>query len=60
MKDDPTINRIREARHRISAACDHDPRKLVKYFMELQKRHEGRLIQKTPDEKESAGDLVKA
>ena len=60
MKDDPTINRIREARHRISAACEHDPRKLAQYFMELQKRHQERLIQQATDEKESASDLVKA
>jgi len=39
MKDDPTIRRIREARHEISEANQHDPRKLVEYYLELQKRY---------------------
>lgn len=60
MKEDPTINRIREARHRISEVSDHDPRKLIKYYMELHKRHQDRLIQKTRNEEEAADDLVKA
>ncbi|MDT5121952.1 MAG: hypothetical protein QOC96_1434 [Acidobacteriota bacterium] len=60
MKEDATINRIREARHRISEACEHDPQKLVSYFVELQKRHQDRLIQKMPDEKESDESLIKA
>ena len=33
---DPTIERIREARHRISEKCGHDPRRLVEYYMKLQ------------------------
>jgi hypothetical protein len=41
--EDP-IERIRRARHEISAQCDHDPRKLVEHYMELQKRHAERLI----------------
>jgi hypothetical protein len=41
--EDP-IARIRRARHEISAKCDHEPRKLVEHYMELQKRHADRLI----------------
>jgi hypothetical protein len=41
--EDP-IERIRRVRHEISAKCDHDPRKLVEHYMELQKRHAERLI----------------
>ena len=41
---DPVIDEIREVRHRISARFDHDPARLVAYYMELQKRYEGRLI----------------
>ena len=44
MKDDPTISRIREARHRISEACGHDPKKLVEYYMERQKKHPERFV----------------
>jgi len=44
MKDDPAITAIREARHRISAEVQHDPKKLVEYYMKLQDRHRERLI----------------
>ena len=36
MKDDPTIAAMREARHKISAAVNHDPRKLVAHYRESQ------------------------
>ena len=41
--EDP-IDRIRRIRHEISKRFDHDPRKLVEYYMERQKRHADRLI----------------
>jgi hypothetical protein len=44
MKDDPTIEQIREIRRRISAMCDHDPRKFVEYYIEFQKKHRDRLV----------------
>jgi hypothetical protein len=44
MKDDPTIAAIREARHKISASVNHDPRKLVAHYLELQQRHRERLV----------------
>ena len=44
MKDDPTIAAIREARHQISASVNHDPRKLVAHYLELQERHQERLV----------------
>ena len=44
-KDDPTIERIREARHRISKDHDHDPQKVVEYYLELQKKYEQRLLE---------------
>jgi len=43
-KIDPTIAGVREARHRISEQCDHDPRRVVEYYMELQKKYQGRLL----------------
>jgi hypothetical protein len=45
--EDP-IERIRRARHEISAKCDHDPRKLVEHYIELQKQHADRLISRAP------------
>jgi hypothetical protein len=41
---DPVIDEIRAVRWQISAQCDHDPDKLVEYYMELQKRHADRMI----------------
>jgi len=43
MKEDPTIRRIREARHEISEANQHDPKKLVAYYVELQKKYAKRI-----------------
>ncbi len=49
-KDDPTIERIREARHRISEASGHDPQKLVNYYLEMQQKYEQRLLQNAEQE----------
>jgi hypothetical protein len=43
-EDDP-IESIRRIRHEISEEHGHDPRRLVEYYMELQKTHEQRLIE---------------
>lgn len=43
LPDDPVIDEIREVRHRISARFDHDPQKLVAYYMKLQEQYEGQL-----------------
>ena len=32
---DPVIDEIREVRHRISARVDHEPARLVDYYIEL-------------------------
>ncbi len=44
MKDDPTIQAVRKARHRISERVGHDPRKLVEHYRKLQERHCDRLL----------------
>ena len=43
-QNDPTLDRIRRARHEISAACEHDPYRLVQYYIELQEQHRDRLV----------------
>ncbi|HZF11722.1 MAG TPA: hypothetical protein VFE33_23295 [Thermoanaerobaculia bacterium] len=43
-ESDPAIDEIREVRHRISARFDHDPARLVAYYMELQKQYEDRFF----------------
>ena len=47
MKVDPAIDEIREIRHRISEAVNHDPKELVKYYIKLQERDHDRLIKET-------------
>jgi hypothetical protein len=49
-KADPVIDEVREIRHRISARFDHDPARLVAYYMELQEKYRDRLIGE-PDKK---------
>ncbi|MDM8559871.1 hypothetical protein [Candidatus Parabeggiatoa sp. HSG14] len=44
MKNDPVLNRIQEARHIISKQCDHDPKKLVAYYLQRQKNHPQKLF----------------
>jgi len=45
MNSDPTIAQIREARHRISEACGHDPKRLIEYYIKLQQeRYADRLV----------------
>jgi hypothetical protein len=42
--NDAVIDEIREVRRRISARFDHDPKKLVEHYIDLQERHGERLI----------------
>lgn len=46
---DPVIDEVREARRRISARFDHDPARLVAYYMELQEREAGRSVVLPPE-----------
>ena len=50
-KDQP-IDEIRELRHRISARFDHDPARLVAYYVKLQEQYRDRLVdaKKTTEE----------
>lgn len=60
MKNDPAIRRVRKARHQISEKCGHDPKKLVEYYIELQKKHRKRLVNITEIKGEHGEKLVKA
>ncbi|MDN5942450.1 MAG: hypothetical protein L0H94_11260 [Nitrospira sp.] len=44
MKSDQPIDEIREVRHRISARFDHDPARLVAYYVKLQEQYRDRMI----------------
>jgi hypothetical protein len=54
MKDDPTIARIREARHKISERCGHDAKRLVEHYMKLQERHRERLLSEPSEQASTA------
>lgn len=41
---DPTIDRIRQIRHQVSAKCGHDAKKLIAHYKELQKQHLSRMV----------------
>jgi hypothetical protein len=43
-QSDPVIDEIREVRHQISARVDHDPARLVEYYMKLQEQYCDRLV----------------
>ncbi len=55
-QNDPVIDEIREVRHRISEQFNHDPARMVAYYIELQERHRERLIDapKVPDNKDQS------
>jgi hypothetical protein len=48
MQPDPIIDEIREVRHRISEECGHDPRRLVEFYMKLEKEEYADRLVKRP------------
>jgi len=50
-KDDPTIARIREARHQISEEFGHDPQRIIEYYNKLQKKYQGRSLSNADQER---------
>jgi hypothetical protein len=44
IEPDPVIDEVREVRHQISARFDHDPERLVAYYVEYQKQFADRLL----------------
>jgi len=44
LRGDPVIDEVREVRHRISAEFDHDPVRLVAYYMKMQEQYRDRLV----------------
>jgi len=44
MRQDPTIERVRQTRREISQEFGHDPRKLVEHYKKYQKRFSERLV----------------
>ena len=50
MQDDPALTWVREVRHRISQQFDHDPKKFVEHYIQLQERHKDRLLKLAAEE----------
>lgn len=44
IRNDQPIDEVREVRRRISARFDHDPARLVAYYIKLQEQYRDRLI----------------
>ena len=55
MKTDPAIKRTRDARRDISERVDDDPVKMVKYYIEMQKRFPARIRPGPADAGEGGG-----
>ncbi len=55
MDPDSTLSRIRQARHEISQQVDHDPKRLVDYYIKLQEQHD-RQLAKSPKSDSSGQD----
>lgn len=47
MKIDPVIQAVRDVRHKISESVDHDPKKMVEYYQQLQKKYSNRIVSRT-------------
>lgn len=54
MKKDEGLDAIREVRAKISAAFDHDPDRLIAYYLEQQKKYAARLVQTDRDRRKKA------
>jgi hypothetical protein len=53
LDDEEEINRVRQARHRISERFGHDPYRLVAHYMKQQQEHPDKLVP-APESKTSA------
>ena len=56
MKNDPAIERTRDARRRISASVADDPTKMVNYYIQMQNRFSARLRPGPVDVRGGAGE----
>ena len=58
-KSDPGIEQVRRARKKISREAGNDPEKLIKHYMEYQKRFAGRL-REGPEAPEDKSEVAAA
>jgi len=43
-KTDPGLEHIRQVRHEISAEHEHDPKRLIHHYQQLQEKYSDRLV----------------
>ncbi|MCI0698282.1 hypothetical protein L0337_40535 [candidate division KSB1 bacterium] len=58
LKDDPVIDQIRATRSLISARFNHDPKKIVEYYIKLQEEYRKRLVNLAEVEEDYQKNLV--
>lgn len=46
------LERVRRARHEISKQFNHDPKKLIEYYIELQQLYKDRFVDKVIEDKQ--------
>ena len=56
--EDPVVDEVREARHRVSQTCGHDPARLVEHYMKLQERYKERLLAGEPSAERPGHDAA--
>ncbi len=44
MEDNPVIDRIRKVRLSISKKFDHDPRKVIEHYIDLERKRKSEII----------------
>jgi len=47
MTREPTLDEIRRVRHAISTQLGHDPRRIVSYYADLQRKHQERIVNRS-------------
>jgi len=44
MTNEPVLDEVRRVRHAISAKINHDPRRIVAYYADLQQKHKEQIV----------------
>ncbi len=56
--NDPTIDEIRKIRHQVSKRFNHDPKRIIEYYIKLQQKYQNRSVDLSELEEDTAENLV--
>ena len=56
--NDPTIDEIRKIRHQISQRFNHDPERIIEYYIKLQQKYQNRLTNLSEQQEDVAENLA--